>query len=279
MKHLIVGVAAAAGIGMLAAACSSTSSTTAAGPAGTYPAMHAASPAASGQASMAATVSLQAISGDTGQGPGRQPRAHPLPVRGRQARHVGMNRRLRQGEAALHRHRRAACGQRRQPGAAGHHQASRRNPAGHLQRPPAVLLHRRQSRRRRDGTRPEGVRRGLVCGQRQRKQDRHQLTAGGPGLQLATTCGAGARTAVDAPAPFKPRTDSRTWPALRWQARAVPLIWTVVERGSAAMATVQNGLMGASSRSSWLACYPPGLSGPVNAPVSLVQEVPPVIPP
>jgi predicted lipoprotein with Yx(FWY)xxD motif len=48
---------------MLAAACSSTSSTTTASPAASHPASHA----ASGQAGMAATVALQAISGIPGK--------------------------------------------------------------------------------------------------------------------------------------------------------------------------------------------------------------------
>jgi predicted lipoprotein with Yx(FWY)xxD motif len=67
MKYLIASVAAAAGIGLFAAACSSTSSTTAASPAASHPASHAASPVASGQAGMAATVSLQAIPGIPGK--------------------------------------------------------------------------------------------------------------------------------------------------------------------------------------------------------------------
>ena len=66
MKHVIVGVAAVAGIGLLTAACSSTSSTAASPPA-SHPATHAASPAASGQTALAATLSLQAVPGIPGK--------------------------------------------------------------------------------------------------------------------------------------------------------------------------------------------------------------------
>ena len=78
MRKQIVSVIGAAGIGLLAAACSSSSSTTTSSPATSSPATSspatssaaaapattpASSPAATGQASAAATVSLAAVSG------------------------------------------------------------------------------------------------------------------------------------------------------------------------------------------------------------------------
>ena len=65
MKSLIAGAVGAAGISLLAAACSSTPSTTAS-PAASTPVTHTASPAATVQAG-AATVSLHTISGIPGK--------------------------------------------------------------------------------------------------------------------------------------------------------------------------------------------------------------------
>jgi predicted lipoprotein with Yx(FWY)xxD motif len=69
MTRWFARAVAAAGIGLLAAACSSGSSTSTPSPASSSPAAAApsGSPAATGQASGAATVSLAAISGIPGQ--------------------------------------------------------------------------------------------------------------------------------------------------------------------------------------------------------------------